>query len=203
MAYTLLARLSIKMLRYFGSFTPAPLFNLSAPFQHTMTLDTHESAKTSNIPSSPNSLSNFSQLASNSDLAAASESLLIHSSTDVFTCAKSKHPASKTFGQFCQVRCQCWQKESTMLNFFVFVSRNEATHFASFSFSNSCFNAAQIAKISPPALDTPLGPVQLWTGNVSFHMKGLQDKFYQGVQRPTPGPLSFLCLRRNSYSLFV
>ena len=64
-----------------GSFTPVSLVygddqfaNLLAPFQNTMPLDTHESAKSSSVLSSPNSLSNFSQLALSSDLAAASES---------------------------------------------------------------------------------------------------------------------------------
>jgi len=58
--------------------------NLSAPFQNAMPLDTHESAKPSSVPSSLNSLSNFSQLVSSSDLAAASESLLMHSSMEAF-----------------------------------------------------------------------------------------------------------------------
>jgi len=35
-----------------------------------------------------------------------------------------------------------------MLKFFVFISRGETTHIASFSFPDSCFSAAQIAKIS-------------------------------------------------------
>jgi len=121
-----------------------------------MTLDTHESAKTSSVPSSSNSLSNFSQLALNSDLAAASESLLIHSSTEDFTCGKSKHPPLKNTAQFCQVWCQCWQKEAPCCIFFVFISRSEATHIASFLFSNNCFNAAQITKISLPALTRQL-----------------------------------------------
>ena len=37
-------------------------------------------------------------------------------------------------GRFCQVRYQCWQKESTMLKFFVFISSSETTHVASFLF---------------------------------------------------------------------
>jgi len=36
--------------------------------------------------------------------------------------------------------------------FFVFVSRNETTHIATFLFSDHCFSGAQIAKISLPAL---------------------------------------------------
>jgi len=72
-----------------GSFTPVFLFVyvddqfaiLSVPFQNTMPLDTYESAKPSGVLSYLNSLSNFSQLVSSPDLAAASESLLIHSST--------------------------------------------------------------------------------------------------------------------------
>ena len=42
------------------------------------------------------SLPNFSQLALSPALAAASESLLMHSSTEAFICAKLKHPAWKT-----------------------------------------------------------------------------------------------------------
>jgi len=67
--------------------------NISAPFQKTMPLDTHESTKPSRVPSSRNLLSNYLQLALSSVLAAASVSLLMHSSTEAFTCAKSKHPA--------------------------------------------------------------------------------------------------------------
>ena len=81
------------------------------------------------------------------DLAAASESLLMHRSTEAFICAKLKYPAWKVL-LFCQVRCQCWQKESSMLKFFVFRSRSETTHIVSFLFSDSCFSAAQTAKIS-------------------------------------------------------
>jgi len=80
-----------------GSFTPVSLFvygddqfaNLSVPFQNAMLLDTQPSG----VLSSPNSLSNFSQLALSSDLAAASESLLMHSSTEAFICAKLKYTA--------------------------------------------------------------------------------------------------------------
>jgi len=39
-----------------------------------------------------------------------------------------------------------------MLKFFVFTSCSETTHLASFSFSDSCFSAAQIGKISLLAL---------------------------------------------------
>jgi len=46
--------------------------NLSVPFQNDMPLDTHESAKPSCVLSYPNSLPNFSQLASSPDLTAAS-----------------------------------------------------------------------------------------------------------------------------------
>jgi len=44
----------------------------------------------------PNSLPNLSQSAFSSDLAAASESLLMHSSAEAFINAKLKHPAWKT-----------------------------------------------------------------------------------------------------------
>ena len=84
-----------------GSFTPVSLFvygddqfaNLLVPLQNPMTLGTHESAKPSGVLYSPNSLSNFSQSALSSDLAAASESLLMYSTTEAFICAKSKHPS--------------------------------------------------------------------------------------------------------------
>ena len=52
-----------------------------------------ESAKPSGVLSSHNSLSNLSQSALSSDLAAPSESLFMHSSTEAFMCAKLKHPA--------------------------------------------------------------------------------------------------------------
>ena len=53
-----------------GPFIPVSLFvyandqfaNLSAPLQNAMPLDTHESAKPTSVPSSPDSLSNFSLL---------------------------------------------------------------------------------------------------------------------------------------------
>jgi len=79
-----------------GSFTPVSFFvheddhfaNLSVPFQITMPLESQPSG----VLSSPNSLSNFSQLALSSDLAAASESLLMHSSAEAFICAKNNPP---------------------------------------------------------------------------------------------------------------
>jgi len=74
--------------------------NLSAPFQNAMPLDTHESAKPSSVPRSSNSLLTFAQLALSSNLAAASESLLMHSSTEAFVCANSNIPP-KNFAQFC------------------------------------------------------------------------------------------------------
>jgi len=55
-----------------------------------MPLDT---VKPSGVQSFPNSLSNFSQLALGLDLAAASESLLMHSSMEAFICAKLKDTA--------------------------------------------------------------------------------------------------------------
>jgi len=39
-----------------------------------------------------------------------------------------------------------------MLNFFVFMGRSKTTHTASFLFSDSCFSAAQMTKISLLAL---------------------------------------------------
>jgi len=67
--------------------------DLSVLCQNPMSLDTHESVKPSGVLSTPKSLSNFSQSTLSSDLAAASESLLVHSSAQAFICAKSKHPA--------------------------------------------------------------------------------------------------------------
>jgi len=69
-----------------------------------------------------------------------------------FHLCKVKISRRKNFVQFCQVRRQCWQKESSMLKFFVFESRNETTYIASFLFCDRCFSAAQIAKISLLAL---------------------------------------------------
>jgi len=65
--------------------------------------------------------------------------------------SKVKIPRLKNFAQFCQVRCQCWQKESSMLKFFVFISRSKTTDIA-WCCSDSCFSAAQIAKTSLLAL---------------------------------------------------
>jgi len=85
-----------------GLFTPVFHFvygddqfaNLSVPFWNAMPLDTHESAKPSGVLSFP-ALSNFWQVALSSDLAEASESLLMHSSAEAFICAKLKHPACR------------------------------------------------------------------------------------------------------------
>ena len=88
-----------------GLFTPVSHFgygdgqfvNLSVPLQNGMSLlDTHKSAKPSGVVTSAYSLSNLSQVVFSSDFVAASESLLIHSSTEAFICAKLKHPAWKT-----------------------------------------------------------------------------------------------------------
>jgi len=57
-----------------------------------MPLDTQPSG----VPGSPNSLLNVSHLALSLDLAAASGSLLMHSYTDAYICAKLKYPACKT-----------------------------------------------------------------------------------------------------------
>jgi len=64
-----------------GSFTPVSLSvngddqfaNLLVLLQNAMTLDTHESAEPLGVLCFPNSLSNFSQLALSSGIAAASE----------------------------------------------------------------------------------------------------------------------------------
>jgi len=69
-----------------------------------------------------------------------------------FHLRKVKTSCMNNFSQFCQVKYQCWQKESTMLKFFVFINRSKTTYIVSFIFSDSCFSAAQIAKISLLAL---------------------------------------------------
>ena len=96
-----------------------PLFRCHS---HTpLPLDTHESTKPSGVLSSPNSLSDFSQLASSSDLAAASESLLMHvAMAEAFICAKLKHPAWKTLLSSVRWDGIFWQKEITMLKFYRF-----------------------------------------------------------------------------------
>jgi len=62
-----------------------------------MPLDTQRVSQAIRRCKFPNSLSNFLQLAFSFDLAAASESLWMHSSAEVFICAKLKHLAWKTF----------------------------------------------------------------------------------------------------------
>ena len=66
----------------------------------------------------------------------------------IFNLCKVKTSRLKNLAQFFKVRCQCWQKESSLFNFFVFISRSKITHIASFLSSDNCFSAAQIAKIS-------------------------------------------------------
>jgi len=80
-----------------------------------MPLDTHESAQPSGVLSSPNSLSNFSQLALSSDSAAVSESLLMQNSAEAFICAKIKYPAWQTMfssvrwgGNVDKRKVPCW-----------------------------------------------------------------------------------------------
>ena len=65
---------------------------------------------------------------------------------------KVKTSCLENLAHFCQFRCQCWQMESTIMNFFDFTSRSKTTHIASSLFSDRCFSAAQIAKISLLAL---------------------------------------------------
>ena len=109
------------------------------------------SAKPSGILRSSNSLSNFLQLALGLDLAVASDSIDAQFYGS-FNLCKVKTSRLKNFAQFGQVKCQRWQKESSMLKYFVFISRSKTTHFASFLFSGSCFSAAQMPKISHLAL---------------------------------------------------
>ena len=106
-----------------GSFTPVSLFvygndqfdSRSVTFHNAMPLHIHESAKPSGAVSSLNSLSNFSQLVLSLDLAEASESLLMHSSTEAFICAKLKHPTWKILlssvrwgGTVVNTKAPCW-----------------------------------------------------------------------------------------------
>ena len=87
-----------------GSFTPVSLLWMGTinllitrhPSKTPCHLTHTSQSNHSSFLSSPNSLSNLSQLAISSDLAAASGSLLMHSSTEAFICAKLKHPAWKT-----------------------------------------------------------------------------------------------------------
>jgi len=134
-----------------GSFTPVFLFvygddqfpNLSVPFQNAMPLATQPP----DVLSSPNSLSNFSKFALSLDLAAASESLLLHSSTEAFICAKLNILPAK----LCSVlsgEVPMLTKGKQHVEIFVFISRSKTTHIASFLSSDSCFSAAQIAKVS-------------------------------------------------------
>jgi len=117
-----------------------PIF--PCPYKTLCHLYTYGSAKPSGVLSSPNSQSNFSQLALSSALPAASESLLMHSSTEGFVCAKLKYCAWKTLLSSVRWGAKCRQRESSMLKIFVFVSLSETTHFASFFFSDSCLSAA-------------------------------------------------------------
>ena len=55
----------------------------------------HESAKPSGVLNSSNFLANLSQSTLSLDLAAASDSLLMHSSAEAFICTKLKHPPEK------------------------------------------------------------------------------------------------------------
>jgi len=69
-----------------------------------------------------------------------------------FHVCKVKISRLKTFAQFGQVRWQCWQKKSTVMNFFIFTSCSKTKHIASSLFSDRCFSAAQIPTISFPAV---------------------------------------------------
>ena len=105
----------------------------------------------SGVLSSSNSLSNFAQLGLSSDLAPASESLLMSSSAEAFMCEKLKHPTWKTL--LSSVRwCANVDKRKAACWNFVFRSRSKTTQIASFLISTSFFSAAQIAKISLLAL---------------------------------------------------
>jgi len=68
-----------------------PIFVALIKRHATWPLDTHESAKSSGVLGSSDSLLNLSQSTLSSDLAATSESLLMHSPTEAFICAKLKH----------------------------------------------------------------------------------------------------------------
>jgi len=99
------------------------------------------------VLSSPNSLSNFSQLALSSDLAGVAESLLMHSSTEAFICAKLKYSDWKTLLSSVRWGANVDRRKAAYWNF-CFHSRSKTTHIASFLSSDSCFSAAQIATMS-------------------------------------------------------
>jgi len=141
-----------------GSFTPVSLFaygddqfaNLSVPFQNAMPLDTlNQTIRRSEFRKLPMKLFAIS---SKLGFSSGIRELIDIQFFGNFHLCKVKKSRPKNFAQFRQVRCQCWQKESSMLKLFVFIRRSKTTHIASFLFSNSCFSAAQIAKISLLAL---------------------------------------------------
>ena len=83
-----------------GAFAPVSLVfgddqfaNLSVPFQNAMTLDTHKSAKASGVISTPNSLSNFSQLAFKLGFCSGIRELIDAQFYGSFHPCKVKHPA--------------------------------------------------------------------------------------------------------------
>ena len=65
----------------------------------------------------PNSSSNYSQLGLISDLAEASESLLMHSSMEFFICAKLKHPAWKILLHSVRWGANVDKRKAACLNF--------------------------------------------------------------------------------------
>jgi len=122
-----------------------------------MPLNTHESVKPTGVLSSPDSQSNFWQLAISSDLAATSVRDLIDAQFyGSFHLCKVKTFRVENFAQFCQMRCQCWQTESSMFIFFIFICRSKITYIASFLFSDSCFSSAQIANFTPSSHSCPI-----------------------------------------------
>ena len=108
---------------------------------------THESAKPSGVLSSPNSLSNFSQVVSSSDLAAASE-FIDAQYYGSFHLRKAKTSYLKNFTQFCQVRWQRWRKERSPCWFFCFQKSQWNNARCIILYSDSCFSASQIPQIS-------------------------------------------------------
>ena len=108
-----------------------PIF--PCPYKTLCHLYTYGSAKPSGVLSSPNSQSNFSQLALSSDLPAASESLLMHSSTEGFVCAKLKYCAWKTLLSSVRWGAKCRQRKAACWKFLfssVSVKQRTLHHFS-------------------------------------------------------------------------
>ena len=74
----------------------------------------------------------------------------MHNSTEVFTCAKSKHTVWKTLLSSVRWGANVDKRKAPCWN--CFLSRRKTAHIASFLFADNCFSVARIAKISLLAL---------------------------------------------------